>query len=386
MCGRYDNLIAREAYRRLFKVERLPASNFPPCYNVAPTDQIPVVRVDPRAPPSVPASTCEIRYVRLKAPAAVNRRDCEMTRWTAKHIPNQAGRTALVTGANSGLGYFVSLELARQGAHVIMTARDARKGNAALARLKSELPNAKVELRLLDLNDLDDVARFAAKLVSERTPLDLLINNAGLMMPPRGTTKQGFETQIGVNHLAHFALTLRLLGLMQGRPDARVVTVSSGLHKSGKIDLDDLHSEKAYSPTAAYAQSKIANVYFGLELDRRLRAMGSPIKSILAHPGIAKTNLMSSMSPNAFKLVMNVFMSVMAQGPADGALPILHAATAPGVQGGQFFGPRGLELRGSPVLVRPAELATDPTIAKQLWDKSIELTGVRLETASAKAL
>jgi NAD(P)-dependent dehydrogenase (short-subunit alcohol dehydrogenase family) len=302
-----------------------------------------------------------------------------MADWTARDIPSLAGRTALVTGANSGIGYAACVEFARHGARVIMTARDARRGEHALHKLKAAVPNADVELRLLDLSDLHNVDQFAARLLAEGKPIDILVNNAGLMMPPRGVTKQGFEMQIGVNHLAHFALTLKLLPLMRGRPDARVVTISSGLHKSGKVDFDDLHSERAYSPQGAYAQSKLANVYFGLELDRRLRAMGSSIKSILAHPGLASTNLGSSVAPGFHKSIMNVVIAVFAQGPDGGALPTLYAATMPGVEGGQFIGPKGrTEMRGGAVVVQPSNLGKDPEIAKRLWEKSEELTGVRL--------
>jgi NAD(P)-dependent dehydrogenase (short-subunit alcohol dehydrogenase family) len=306
-----------------------------------------------------------------------------MADWTARDIPDLAGRTALVTGANSGIGYAACVELARHGAHVIMTSRDASRGEEALGRLKAAAPNADVELRILDLSDLHDVERLAAALLSEGKPIDILVNNAGLMMPPRNVTKQGFEMQIGVNHLAHFALTLRLLPLMRGRPDARIVTISSGLHKSGKVDFDDLHSERAYSPQGAYAQSKLANVYFGLELDRRLRAMGSPIKSVLAHPGLADTNLGSSVAPGFYKSIMNVVIALLAQGPDGGALPTLYAATAPGVEGGQFIGPKGrTEMRGSPVIVQPSDLGKDAEIAKRLWEKSSELTGVKMPVAA----
>ena len=302
-----------------------------------------------------------------------------MAKWTAADIPSQLGRTALVTGANSGLGYFTSLELARHGAHVIMAARDEQKGRAALARLKADVPNAAVELQLLDLADLDNVKAFAAKLISSGQKLDILINNAGLMMPPRGTTKQGFETQFGVNHLGHFALTLLLLPLLEKSNDGRVVTVSSGLHRSGAINFDDLQSERSYSPTKAYSQSKIANVYFALELDRRLRAKGSPTKSLISHPGVAVTNLSASLAPGLMKSIMTMFLPLIAQSAANGALPSLYAATASGVRGGQFFGPEGRqEMKGSPVEVQPVALAKDTAIAKRLWETSEKLTGVKL--------
>lgn len=302
-----------------------------------------------------------------------------MAKWKAADIPSQVGRTALVTGANSGLGYFTSLDLARHGAQVIMTARDEDKGRSALARLKAEAPNANVELQLLDLADLDNVKAFAAKLINSGQKLDLLINNAGLMMPPRGTTKQGFETQFGVNHLGHFALTLLLLPLLEKSNDGRVVTVSSGLHRSGAINFDDLQSERSYSPTKAYSQSKIANVYFALELDRRLRAMGNRTKSLISHPGVAVTNLSSSLAPGLMKSIMSMVIPMMGQSAAAGALPSLYAATASGVQGGQFFGPEGRrEMKGSPVQVQPAAIAKDAAIATRLWETSEKLTAVKM--------
>ena len=301
-----------------------------------------------------------------------------MAQWTADDIPDQTGRTFIITGANSGLGYVTALELARHGATVIMAVRNAAKGASARDAILAAVPAAKLEVAPLDLADLDSVKEFATGIVSSGRGIDVLINNAGIMMPPRRVTKQGFELQFGTNHLAHFALTLRLLPALEGRADARVVTMSSGLHKSGHIHFDDLGAIKTYSRTGAYSQSKIANVYFALELDRRLRAQGIPIKSVLAHPGYAATNLQSAgpTGPLAWLMVLgNMFMAQTAE---QGALPELYAATAPGVEGGQFIGPDGRnEMRGYPTLVQPIERARDPEIARRLWEVSEDMTGVR---------
>ena len=301
-----------------------------------------------------------------------------MAQWTADDIPDQTGRTFIITGANSGLGYVTALELARHGATVIMAVRNAAKGASARDAILAAVPAAKLEVAPLDLADLDSVKEFATGIVSSGRGIDVLINNAGIMMPPRRVTKQGFELQFGTNHLAHFALTLRVLPALEGRADARVVTMSSGLHKSGHIHFDDLGAIKTYSRTGAYSQSKIANVYFALELDRRLRAQGIPIKSVLAHPGYAATNLQSAgpTGPLAWLMVLgNMFMAQTAE---QGALPELYAATAPGVEGGQFIGPDGRnEMRGYPTLVQPIERAKDPEIARRLWEVSEDMTGVR---------
>ena len=303
-----------------------------------------------------------------------------MSNWTANDIPNQAGRTFVVTGANSGLGYIMSLELARHGAHVIMTARNEARGRAAVARIKSAIPDASLDLRLLDLADLDDVKAFAARLLAENAPIDVLVNNAGIMMPPRSLTRQGFELQFGVNHLAHFALTGLLLDrLKQGR-DPRVVTISSDLHRRGRIHFDDLDGSKSYGRVDFYAQSKFANALFALELHRRLQACRSPIRSLLAHPGYSATNLQLSGPTGILKLFMRIGNRFMAQSVEMGALNQLYAATAERADSGQFIGPDGKnELKGYPSLVQPVAAAQDATLAKRLWLLSEELTGVRPE-------
>jgi len=290
-----------------------------------------------------------------------------MARWTAADIPDESGRTFLVTGANSGLGLETARQLARHGARVIMTARNEAKGRKAV----DEIGGADLELRLVDLSDLDSVRALADELKAER--IDVLVNNAGIMMPPRQLSKQGQESQFATNHLGHFALT----GLLLGQITDRVVTVSSGLHKRGSIHFDDITGERSYSPTDFYAQSKLANLLFALELDRRLRAAGSTLRSLSAHPGYAATNLQSTGPTGINVQFMKLGNLLLAQSAAQGALPLLYAATAEQAQSGQYIGPDRLgELRGHPTVVKPSRKAQDPELASRLWTLSEELTGV----------
>ena len=306
--------------------------------------------------------------------------------WTEKDLPDQAGRTVVVTGANSGLGYLTSLELAKHGAHVIMATRDLEKGRLAQARILATRPRGSIELRQLDLADLDEVKSFAHHLLDEHKPIDALVNNAGIMMPPRSLTAQGHELQFGVNHLAHFALTGLLLPLLLEGRDSRVVTVSSDLHKRGRIHFDDLAGDRKYGRIAFYAQSKFANVLFALELDRRLRAAGLPIKSLLAHPGYAATNLQMSGPSGALKLFMRFGNRFLAQSAQMGVLPQLYAIAAPEADGGQFIGPDGPnEKKGYPTQVQPVEAARDHGLAERLWLLSEELTGVRTDFAGMRS-
>jgi NAD(P)-dependent dehydrogenase (short-subunit alcohol dehydrogenase family) len=299
--------------------------------------------------------------------------------WTAEAMADQQGRTIVVTGANSGLGFLSSLELARHGAHVIMAVRDMDKGRSAEARILAARPRGSVELRQLDLTDLDQVQAFSRRLLVDGTAVDVLINNAGIMMPPRTLTRQGHELQFGVNHLAHFALTGLLLPRLRCSRDGRVVTLSSDLHKRGRIHFDDLTGQRGYGRIAFYAQSKLANTLFALELDRRLRAAGVPVKSVLAHPGYAATNLQMSGPSGVLKLFMHIGNRFLAQPAGMGVLPQLHAATA-AVEGGQFVGPDGKnEKQGYPTLVEPVALARDPALATRLWQESERLTGVRMD-------
>jgi NAD(P)-dependent dehydrogenase (short-subunit alcohol dehydrogenase family) len=297
-----------------------------------------------------------------------------MAKWTADQIPDQAGRTAVVTGANSGLGLITARELARARARVVIAARDERKAESARERIAAEVPGAELEPRTLDLADLASVRAFAEAV--ER--VDVLVNNAGVMMTPRRTTADGFELQLGTNHLGHFALTGLLLDRLKAARDARVVTITSIEHKAGRIDFDDLQSERGYQPRRAYRQSKHANAVFGLELDRRLRGGGLPVKSVLAHPGYSATNLQLSGPTGLMKAFLRLSNKLVAQNVERGALPQLYAATMADVEGGDFIGPDGpFEARGRPTRVQPVERARDPGVGRRLWEVSEELTGVR---------
>jgi NAD(P)-dependent dehydrogenase (short-subunit alcohol dehydrogenase family) len=303
------------------------------------------------------------------------------TKWTADQIPDQTGRVAVVTGANSGLGLSTARELARAGAHVVLACRNLEKGEAA----KREV-GAGAELEKLDLASLDSVREFAERFRGAHDGLDLLINNAGLMAPPRGVTADGFEMQFGTNVLGHFALTGRLLGAMEGRPDARIVTLSSNAHKLGRINFDDLQSERRYNRWRAYNQSKLGDLMLALELDRRLRAAGSTVRSLAAHPGYSATNLQSAAPPAVDRAIMAVTNRLVAQSGDMGALPALYAATYPGLEGGTYVGPDGfLEQRGHPKPVSPTKAARNEEDARRLWDVCEELTGVRYELPAANA-
>ena len=315
-----------------------------------------------------------------------------MAGWTADDIPDQSGTTVLVTGGNSGLGYETVLQLARKGARVLVAARDRARGTAALERLGAEAPGSQAELAQIDLADLTSVERFADGFLAGGQELDVLINNAGVMaIPHREATAQGYERQFGTNHLGHFALTGRLLPVLARRPGRRVVTVSSNQHKRAKgIDFDDLQGERNYRPWGAYAQSKLANAMFVLELDRRLRAAGLDTVSAGAHPGFAHTNLqVSGPRSGGTSLVargMGAATRLFAQPARDGALPTLYAATAADVRGGDYFGPDGPgEMRGHhPTLVQFSAAAHDQAAAARLWAVSEELTGVTFEALTAR--
>jgi NAD(P)-dependent dehydrogenase (short-subunit alcohol dehydrogenase family) len=307
-------------------------------------------------------------------------------KWTSEQIPDQHGRIAVVTGANSGLGLATARELARHGARVVLACRDTEKGARALREIETAAPGAQLELAALDLGDLASVEAFAEGFRSSHDGLDLLIDNAGVMAPPRRQTADGFELQLGTNHLGHFALAGRLIGALEGRADARVVTLSSNAHKMGRIDFDDLQSERRYNRWRAYGQSKLADLMFALELDRRLRAAGSTVKSVAAHPGYAATNLQSAAAPLLDRLVMQAANPILAQSADRGALPTLYAATYPGLAAGSYVGPDGIgEFRGHPHLVSPNRAARDEDVAARLWSVSEELTGVRFELGAGAA-
>jgi NAD(P)-dependent dehydrogenase (short-subunit alcohol dehydrogenase family) len=304
--------------------------------------------------------------------------------WTPADLPDLAGVRAVVTGANSGLGLYTTLELARRGASVVLGVRDAERGRAAADQMLAQVPGAALEVSPLDLADLGSVRSFAAGLAGRR--VDLLVNNAGVMAIPRRTTADGFETQFGTNHLGHFALTGLLLSalltgqLVGGAP--RVVTVSSTLHRRGRLDRDDLMGEQSYSPWRAYGQSKLANLLFMRELQRRADAAGLRLLSVAAHPGYAATNLQLAGPRMRGSRVREIFSAagnlLLAQPAAHGAWPTLRAATDAGARGGDYFGPGGFaEQRGHPVLVGMSDAAADPADAAWLWERSQELTGVR---------
>jgi NAD(P)-dependent dehydrogenase (short-subunit alcohol dehydrogenase family) len=307
-------------------------------------------------------------------------------KWTAEQIPDQTGRTAVVTGANSGLGLETARELARHGANVVLACRDTVKGEDALGDIEGSVSGARVELAPLDLASLSSVQSFAGSFAKSADGLDLLVNNAGVMAPPRRETEDGFELQIGTNLLGHFALTAHLIPLMQGRADARVVTLSSNAHKMGRINFSDLQSTRHYMRWNAYAQSKLADLMFALELDRRLRASGSTVKSLAAHPGYAATNLQSAAPPAIDRLLMTFTNLLVAQNAAMGALPTLYAATAPSLEGGVYVGPDGIaEFRGHPQVVSPSRSALDADKAARLWSAAEELTGATFELDAAAA-
>ncbi|MEU9128422.1 oxidoreductase [Kitasatospora sp. NPDC048540] len=286
--------------------------------------------------------------------------------WTAADLPSQAGRTIVVTGATSGLGAVTARRLAGAGAHVVLAVRDTRRGEALAADIQGS-----TEVRRLDLADLSSVRGFAA---GWDGPLDVLVNNAGVMAIPEARTADGFEMQFGTNHLGHFALTNLLLPQITGR----VVTVASNAHRRPGVDIDfdDLNSEKSYRPWRAYQQSKLANLLFTRELQHRLAAAGSPVTAHAAHPGYAATNLQSRSAGAVQRLVMAVANRVIAQSDEQGALPSLYAATQP-LPGGSYTGPGGRgELRGYPAPAQPSAYAVDDRRARRLWDRSEELTGV----------
>lgn len=288
-----------------------------------------------------------------------------MTRWDINRIPDMTGRTVVITGANSGLGLHAARGLGRAGAHVVLAVRDQRKGDHAAASVPGT-----PEVRRLDLGDLSSIRAFAE---SWSGAAAVLINNAGVMFPPEGSTADGFETQFGTNHLGHFALT----NLMLPHITDRVVTLSSGLHRSvNGIKWDNPNLRGAYNPQRAYGQSKLANLLFTLELQRRLDATGSSVRAMAAHPGYAATNLQSHAGNAVLRRVMAVGNRLVAQDAKAGALPTLFTATAD-LPGNSYAGPAGPgEMRGAPTLVGRSAAASDPAAAKRLWAMSEELTGV----------
>ncbi|RII17240.1 Fatty acyl-CoA reductase [Streptomyces sp. YIM 130001] len=304
-----------------------------------------------------------------------------MTAWTVRDMPDQSGRTAVVTGANSGIGFVTAQELARAGARVVLGCRSETRGEEAVGRIRAEVPHADVEFRRLDLGDLVSVREFTQELPGDG--LDLLVNNAGVMALPYSTTEDGFERQFGVNHLGHFALTGRLLPRLLATPGARVVTVSSGLHVLSNIDIRDLNSEGGYRRWVAYGRSKTANLLFVHELARRLDAVGSDVVAAAVHPGYAETNLQTAgvrmEGRHTVERLVHFGNGIVAQPAESGALPTLYAATAPGVGPDSFTGPRLLGWRGAPAPSWRAKWTLNDRAGELLWAESERLTQVTYE-------
>ncbi len=296
--------------------------------------------------------------------------------WTGDDMPDQHGRLAVVTGANTGLGFETAGLLAAHGASVVFAVRDVDKGKHAAARIADTVPGANLTVQHLDLTSLESIRAAADELRARHPRIDLLINNAGVMYTPRQTTRDGFELQFGTNHLGHFAFTGLLLEQMLPVPGSRVVTVSSIGHRiRARINFDDLHSERSYNRVAAYGQSKLANLMFTYELDRRLSGAGNTI-AVAAHPGGANTDLVRNL-PAALRTVFAALSPLFAQSAVMGALPTLRAATDPTVRGGQYYGPDAfMQTRGHPKLVESSKQSHDQAIQHRLWAVSEELTGI----------
>lgn len=303
-----------------------------------------------------------------------------MTNWTASDIPPQNGRTIVITGTG-GLGYQDALALSRADASVIIAGRNAEKGAEALANIRRSVPTAQVRFERLDLADLASVAAFGERLRDEEEAVDVLINNAGVMTPPRRkVTKDGFELQFGTNYLGHFALTAQLLPLLRRGKDARVVSVSSTANRTGQIDFDDLQAEKSYKAMRVYAQSKLANLLFAFELQRRSEQSDWGLTSVAAHPGLSRTDLLPNGTGRASmtSIVMRHLLGhVVLQPAAQGALPTLYAATSPEAKAGAYYGPdKRRETRGHPTLAQVPPQAIEQEVARRLWKISEELCEV----------
>lgn len=299
--------------------------------------------------------------------------------WTTADIGDQTGRTVVVTGANSGIGLEAAQILDQRGATVILAVRTVAKGEAAARSLSD-----RAVVMHLDLGDLASVRAFAEEFLQNNERLDLLVNNAGIMMTPKAETADGFELQFGTNHLGHFALTGLLLGPLLATDSSRVVTISSMAHQSGTLAFDNLMFEGGgYSPMAAYGRSKLANLVFSYELQRRLAGAGSSTVAIAAHPGVSTTSLGDHLFAKWYSKPLKPVLSQIFQSADKGALPTLRAATDPGLTGGEYIGPAGFrEYRGNPVVVGSSDASTSEENGKRLWDASVELTGVGYEALS----
>jgi NAD(P)-dependent dehydrogenase (short-subunit alcohol dehydrogenase family) len=304
--------------------------------------------------------------------------------WAHADVPSQRGRTIVVTGANSGIGLEAARTLAGAGAHVVLACRDPRRAETAAAEIRGAHPGAELEILPLDLASLASVRDFASAFSARHPRLDVLVNNAGVMAIPRRTTADGFEMQLGTNHLGHFALTGLLMPRLLAAPAPRVVTLSSTAHRWGWMRFDDLHGERRYQRWLAYGQSKLANLLFSYELDRRARAAGRALVAAACHPGYSATNL-QLVGPRMdgsrrMEALMHWANRVFSQEAKMGALPTLFAATAPAVQGGDYYGPdRMFETWGHPTKVSSTARSHDPASARRLWEVSEELTGGRFE-------
>ncbi len=299
------------------------------------------------------------------------------TTWTGADVPGQSGRVAVITGANTGIGYEAAEVLAGKGAHVVLAVRNPDKGKQAVSRIKEAHPGARASVQQLDLTSLASVRAAADVLHGLYPQIDLLINNAGVMTTPKASTEDGFELQFGTNHLGHFALTGLLLDNMLAVQGSRVVTISSNAHRGGTINFGDLQSERSYNRMRAYGQAKLANLMFTYELDRKLLARGAQTIAVAAHPGSSNTELARNL-PRFVRKPFDFLWSLVAQDPTMGALPTLRAATDPAVKGGQYYGPDGFgEQRGHPTLVQSSDKARDIEVQQRLWSVSEKLTGVR---------
>lgn len=296
-----------------------------------------------------------------------------MSGFTDKDIPDQSGRCFIVTGANTGIGFGAAKVLAARGARVLLGCRDKAKADEAMSQIRRQTPAADVAHLPLDLADLESV-RAAAEIAVSEPRVDVLLNNAGVMFPPLSRTKQGFELQFGVNHLGHFALTALLLPKLSETPGARVVITSSLAHQRGNLDWDDLNAERSYNRTQRYSDSKLANMLHVFELDRRLRAAGSPVTAIGCHPGVAATDLMRHAGP--FRVFTPLF-GLLLNTSDQGAWPALQAAVDPSAEPGGYYGPQSMgEMKGPSGKARRTSAAKDPELARRLWDSSVEMTGV----------
>lgn len=307
--------------------------------------------------------------------------------WAEQHVPDQTGKIFLITGANSGIGFEAAKVLAAKGGKVIMACRNLAKAEQARTDIINAVGPADIDLTELNLADLKSVSACAAKLNKHYERIDVLINNAGIGWIQRQQTADGFEMQLGTNHLGHFALTAQLVGLLRKSPDARVVSIASLAHWAGKIHFDDLQLSRKYNGATAYCQSKLANLLFGLELQRQFKNQGVPIRSIIVHPGMSSTSLANAALAERHTSLVKIGERVapfVSQDPAMGCLPTLFAATSEQVQGGDYIGPKHFfEIFGPPAKARIARHAKDPRVAAQLWSVSESLTGVSYQTALA---